>query len=206
MHILIDHREKSSGLVEHLRDDFEIEMGHLFCGDYLINKRILVERKTARDMALSIIDTRLFRQARKLKNSSYRSVLLVEGDPFQTDLDISKNAMRGALLSIGGIWQLPVIFSKSPEETRDTLVSLGNQDMKYCDVLLLRGGYRPRRLQTRQLYLLQGLPYVGPVLAKRLLEHLGTPFEVMNASPEELSAVKGIGPEKARVIREVLDS
>jgi len=206
MKVTIDHRERSSGLVERLAGYFEVEVRHLPCGDYLLNNRILVERKTARDLLLSVIDTRLFRQVRRLKDAEFKTVLLIEGDPFQTDLDFPPEAIRGTLLSLKAIWQLPVIFSSSKEETRDILVTLGKQDMKNVDVALLRSGYRPRRLKTRQLYLLQGLPNIGPILAKRLLDHFGTPIGTLSGSIEELSTVKGIGAEKARIIRELLDN
>lgn len=206
MRLIVDYRERKSGLIELLKDSFEIEIGNLPCGDYLINERVLVERKTARDFLISIIDLRLFRQAHRLQDNPLKSILLIEGDPFQTDLDFTPEVIRGTLLSLAAIWQLPVIFSTTKEETRDILITISQQDTKNCDVLLLRGGYRPRRLRTRQLYLLQGLPGIGPVLARRLLEHCGTPVDVMKASEEELAAVKGINTGKARTIRDVLDN
>jgi len=39
------------------------------------------------------------------------------------------------------------------------------------DVVPLRGGYRPKRLKSKKLYILQGLPQVGPIIAKRLIKH-----------------------------------
>ena len=113
MRITVDHRERSSGLIELLHGYFEIEVGQLTHGDYLLNNRLLAERKATRDLFLSIIDTRLFRQVRKLKGSSYKSVLLVEGDPFKTDLVFPPEAIRGTLLSLKAIWQLPIIFPSS---------------------------------------------------------------------------------------------
>jgi len=63
MHIIIDCREKSSGLQELLAAHFTIAVKKIPYGDYLINDRITVERKTARDFLISIIDLRLFKQA-----------------------------------------------------------------------------------------------------------------------------------------------
>jgi ERCC4-type nuclease len=46
---------------------------------------------------------------------------------------------------------------------------------------------------------------VGPVMAKRLLERFGTPRNVLASTEAELTAVGGIGMERAQVIREVLE-
>lgn len=205
MKITVDYRERRSGLIELLQQHCEVEIGSLNCGDYRINSLVLVERKTARDLLLSIADHRFFNQIRRMKNLSYRSLVIVEGDPYSTDLDFSPEAIKGALLSCQVVWQLPVLFTHSVEETAITLLAIGRQMEKHDDVILLRGGYRPRRLQTRQLYFLQGLPGVGPTLAKRLLEHFLTPANVIGASVSELSTVRGVGEEKALLIREILD-
>ncbi len=42
------------------------------------------------------------------------------------------------------------------------------------------------------------------MLAKRLLEHFGTPEKIMCASEKDLQQVHGIGKEKAKAIRRVL--
>ena len=82
---------------------------------------------------------------------------------------------------------------------------IGKQDEAFSDVIPLRGGYRPKRLKSKQLYLLQGLPKVGPMLAKRLLLHFKSVSSIMNATLEELIEVDGIGRISAVKIREVLD-
>lgn len=206
MQIIVDYRERSSGLIELLQESLEVEIRYLPHGDYLLNGRIIVERKTARDFLISIVDQRLFRQTAKLKGTSLWSVLLIEGNLFHTGLCFSPEAIKGALLSLQAIWQLPIVFTRTREETRDALVTICRQEKISTDVVPLRGGYRPRRLKTRQLYLLQGLPGIGPVLAKRLHEHFGSPNRIMAASMDDLAEVKGMGPEKAQLIREVLDA
>ena len=83
---------------------------------------------------------------------------------------------------------------------------ISKQSETCLNVVSLRGGYRPKRLKTKQLYLLQGLPQVGPMLAKRLIEHFESVSNIINASIEELMEVEGIGTSVASTIREVLDS
>jgi len=56
-----------------------------------------------------------------------------------------------------------------------------------------------------QLCLLQGLPDVGPKLAKRLLDYFHSVGRVMNAAVDELTEVEGVGETRAAKIREILD-
>ena len=83
---------------------------------------------------------------------------------------------------------------------------IAKQDEVITNDVQLRGGYRPKRLRTKQLYVLQGLPGVGPLIAKRLIHHFGTVSKVMAAPVEELVEVEGIGSKAASRIRTVLDS
>ena len=80
----------------------------------------------------------------------------------------------------------------------------GIQDVKYRDEMLKRAGRRPRRLQTRKLFLLQGLPGIGTRIAKRRLDRFGSVEKVITASEHELSCVEGIGRKKASQIREIV--
>ena len=66
--LLVDHRERCSPLAGRLAGDpaWSVAFAHLETGDYLIDDRILIERKTLRDLAESIKDGRLFRQTLRL--------------------------------------------------------------------------------------------------------------------------------------------
>jgi DNA excision repair protein ERCC-4 len=204
--IRMDYREKASGLMDLLQQmDPLLEIGQVRYGDYIINDAITIERKTARDFLISIIDGRLFNQLSKLKKHCPRPLLLIEGNPYETDLAFDPLAIKGALLSAQAIWNVPVILSGSKEETRDIFLMLGRQEESGLEVVPLRGGYRPKRLKSKQLYLLQGLPQVGPTMAKRLLEHFGSVAKIMKATVAELMRVEGIGRVSAKAIRALLD-
>ncbi|MBN2059281.1 MAG: hypothetical protein JW882_02585 [Deltaproteobacteria bacterium] len=207
MDIIIDHREKVSGIIDFLeKEGITIEVRNLNFGDYIINHSITIERKTARDFLISIIDGRLFRQIANLKKNCEVPILIIEGNPYKTDLDFDPHAIMGALVSISVIWYIPVILSRSIEDTADKLILMGRQEETYKDVVPLRGGYRPKRLKSKQLYILQGLPKVGPMTAKRLIEHFKCVSKIMNASIDDLTKVEGVGEISAKKIREVLDA
>jgi len=66
--ITVDYRENASRLTDLLKNSGAlIEIKKLTYGDYIINGRITVERKTAKDFLISIIDGRLFNQLSSLK-------------------------------------------------------------------------------------------------------------------------------------------
>jgi Fanconi anemia group M protein len=206
MRIIIDDREDRSGIGELLEiRGHEVSRKRLPFGDYLIDGKLVVERKTANDFVISIIDGRLFRQIHNLKRLRLRVVLIIEGDPYRTGHAIDLNAVRGALISISVVWQVPVIFSSSTEDFTEQLQVMASQMESCRSVMPLRGGYRPRRLKSRQLFILQGLPGVGGKLAWRLLSHFKSVADVFSAGTDELVAVDGIGHVSAERIREVLD-
>ena len=69
----------------------------------------------------------------------------------------------------------------------------------------LRTEKKPVNLWEQQLFIIESLPNIGPVSAKKLLEHFGTVSNVLNASEDELQEVEGIGKKTAENIRKVLD-
>ncbi len=205
--VTVDDREVSSGIVDELKErGWEVRICRLTVGDYRLGSEAVIERKTAHDFVLSVIDGRLFRQAAQLKMQGLRTAILVEGDPFQTDLDIDAQSVRGAVVSVSLIWQVPVIFSGSLWQTVDILWFMANQVHRLTHRPVARYGYRPKRLRRRQLYVLQGLPGVGPERATRLLKHFGTLRRVFKASEKEWIETEGIGKKGARLFAELLDS
>jgi len=206
MIVTADDREKSSGIIALLKEaDIDVIVRRLTCYDYIINTEIGVERKTGRDFLISIMDGRLFRQARIMKNSLPRPLFLVEGNPFRVDMDFTPESIRGVILSLQAIWYIPVLFSRSKEETCQIFRFIGQQDHRNANLIKLRHGYRPKKLITRQLYMLQGFPKIGPLMAKRMLQHFGNVRNVMTANKDDLLEVDGIGKAMADTICEILD-
>ncbi|MCD4663626.1 MAG: hypothetical protein K8R68_00040 [Bacteroidales bacterium] len=195
--IKADFREKQSGIPDMLiKKGIDVEIVNLKAGDYEINGRILVERKTKDDFILSILHNRLFSQCSKMKKDISLPLLIIEGNPYKTNYEISRASVKGALLSVSVAWQIPVFFSNSKEDTTEILIMTGKQMLndKYP---VIRKGYKPKKPDNLQRYFIQGLPAVGPLLAIRMLNHFGSIENIMNASLEELIQVEGIGKTKA---------
>ncbi len=205
--VRVDFREDGSKIGEILSGVYGIEVlrKRLKVGDYIVDDRIVIERKTTLDFAQSIIDGRLFRQATKIKKSFDTSFLIVEGiDIYNTSINIHPHAIKGALISMVLMWKIPVFFTEDVEETALLLWLIGSQSVAATDELSYRPGRRPKRFHKKQLYVLQGLPQIGPKSAFQLLKHFGSLEKVFTASSEELMNVPGLGKEKAKKIREVV--
>lgn len=204
--LAVDHSEARSTLLDAVRRSgtFEVRMAHLATGDYLIGNEVLIERKSIADFTASLIDGRLFPQVARLAHSCYRSLLLIEGPTPTLTPDVHPHSLEGALVSIAAMWRLPVLYASDSEQSARMLRFLADQVRGPQDRMLRRFDRKPKRLASRRLFLLQGLPGVGPALANRLLDHFGSIEHVITADASGLAEVRGLGAKKAARIRELV--
>lgn len=208
LRIIADHREVPSGVVKRLFEaGVEVETRQLEVGDYIVSTEVGVERKSTRDFVQSILDRRLLEQARLLKESFPSPLLIVEGEDLYTVRGVHPNAIRGALLALAVDFGIPILWSRDESETASFLHLLAKREqVERGRPVAVRGERKGLTLEEKQRFLVEGLPGISAVLARRLLEHFGTVERVMTASEKELQQVHGIGLEKAKEIREVLAS
>ncbi|MFN4132906.1 MAG: ERCC4 domain-containing protein [Candidatus Hadarchaeales archaeon] len=201
--IIADHRESSSGIIELLKElGAEVNVRQLPLGDFIVGDDVAVERKSVDDFLQSLIDGRLHEQAKAMIENFKCPVLIIEGDDIYNRRKIHPNAIRGALAALAIEFRIPILWSKDGRETAELLLSLARRkQLKEEKPLPLR-----RKLGTRdfQKLIVESLPGVSAVLARRLLEHFGTVEKIMCASEYELMEVEGIGKKKAAEIRRVL--
>ena len=203
--LLIDSAERHAALVELARrsDDFTVRIERLPVGDYWIDRGVVVERKSYADFALSLADGRLFPQAAKLARCPYRPVVLLEGPRPLRMPEIHPHALKGAMASLAVMWRLPVLVARDPADSLTILRFLAGQ-LRRSNGGLKRYDRKPKRLASRKLYMLQGLPGVGPALAHRLLLEFGSVERVVTADEEELMSIRGVGRQKAARIRDLV--
>lgn len=177
----------------------------LSLGDYWLDNGLLIERKALADLAVSIIDGRLFKQASRLVHSDFTVCLILEGTAREAaELTVSKEAIQGALITVSLVFGLPVLRAASPKETAWLMLTAARQLRSCRKGALKRTGFLPKGREKRKLYLLQGLPNIGKDRAELLLNAFGGVQAVMDASYEDLIKVKGIGRTTARNIRTIL--
>ena len=181
-------------------------MEQLDVGDYIISDRICIERKSSKDFVDSMISGNLFRQLANLKNSFEIPILIVEGKDIFTSRNVNPSSIYGCLASIAVDYKIPILFSKDQKETADLILAIAKREQREGKKdLPIRGGKKPMTLSERQQYIVEGLPNVSTVLAKRLLNHFRTIRNIANADEAELFSVEGIGRSIAREIFEVFN-
>jgi DNA excision repair protein ERCC-4 len=206
---VVDDRERPSGIPEELEklSGIVVKIEHLTAGDYCIDGAVLIERKTATDFAQSLIDGRLFGQAKLMTTKPLRAAYILEGSSAEWfGLGLSREAMQGALVTLMLIFDIPVFRSSDPVESARLILYIGSQLARLRDPEHVP--YRQakaKRKKSRQLRLLQGLPGVGPDRAKGLLERFKTVRACFSASASQLMEVEGIGAKTAAAIAQVID-
>lgn len=202
--VFVDKRELRSGISERLRElGVQVKEITLEVGDYLISEGVAVERKTAKDFVSSIIDGRLFEQAKNLTNNFQHPIIVIEGEDFY-ERNVHPNAIKGAIASLVMDYGITILQTKDLDETAEMLAIMAKRELKNGHVARLRGEKKPASDREMQLYLVEGLPGVGPELARKLLAKFKTVEGVFTASEKELKEVEGLGDKKAKEIRRIL--
>jgi Fanconi anemia group M protein len=205
--IIADSREGDSETFAVLkaRPDVALTVTTLKYGDYSVAGQLSFERKSAEDLGRSIIDGRLFRQMSALRLRAKRPVLLIEGlQPLSSPSGVPWHAVRGALVSVAVVFGVPILAADSPEESAEIMVIAARQMARTTSVTYVRPGYRPKGWRRRALFILQGLPGIGPGRAATLLDAFGSVAAVMAADTEGLARVDGIGMQVAERIRKAI--
>ena len=76
-------------------------------------------------------------------------------------------------------------------------IALREKDKDNRKPVSVRSQTKPVTLPEQQLFITESLPGIGPVSAKKLLNHFRTIRNLVNASKKELKEVEGIGEKTA---------
>lgn len=182
--------------------DFHVSVMRLPLGDYRVDGRFLFERKTLIDLVAAIKDGRLFRQALKLSATMMRPAIILEGTGRElAGCNMRWEAVQGALVTVALFCGVPLLRTRTPEETVHTMLFAARQGRTFASGALPRRGRRPRGKRARQLFILQGLPGIGPGRAHQLLARFGSVEAITRAAAEDLCSVPGIGERIAGALR-----
>ncbi|QSZ66651.1 DEAD/DEAH box helicase [Methanofollis aquaemaris] len=203
--ITVDDRETSSRVAEVLSDlGLRVTLTRLEVGDYAVGDRVLVERKTVRDFADTLVERDLLGQVRALASAATRPVLIVEGEgDLYAARDIHPNAIRGALAAITIDLGISVLFTRDADETAEMLAVIARREGSERTERSVQPKKSYRTAKEEQEYVVASFPEVGLKHARALLEHFGSVQAVIDAGVDDLSQVKGIGKKRAEGIRDV---
>lgn len=204
--LIVDHREYKSTIARLLsQKSLIIKPKQLDVGDYIVSSRIGVERKTVDDFLQSLISGKLFDQLHRLRSAYPRPILILEGEGLFTKRNVNHNAIYGSLIAICVDFGIPILKTQTPEETADLLAVMAKREQQQEQKpVVLRGEKPSMTLSERQRFVIEGLPLISSVMAKRLLQHFGSIPSLVNASQDELQEVFGVGKRIANEIYSVL--
>lgn len=202
--IRVDYREMKSDVVRHLSEmGVILEPLKLEIGDYLISDEICIERKSVEDFLSSIIDGRLFEQAKNLRESYRKPIIIIEGENIYSLRNINADAIRGAILSLIVDFNIPIIFTKDELETSQFIYQLIKREyMENKPPRIVPK--KPLEFKEIQERIVASLPNINTVLAKRLLRKFKTIERIFTAKESELMNVEGIGEKIAKEIRKII--
>ena len=204
--IVIDDRERKSGIPELIKKiGINVEIKTLQVGDYIVSPETVVERKSIQDFMSSIFDGRLFDQCNRLKENFQFPIILLEGNVDEIE-DIMENpfVFYGAMSTIVIDFKIPIIPTPSASDTAKLLVAMCSRK-ESTNGHYLKKIKKSTDIEKQQLSVLSSLPGVGEKTAIRMLEKFGTPLQVFGASVTDLSKVSGLGNERAKKIKKMLN-
>lgn len=196
--VIADHREKASGVLKYLSDmPVQLRLEQLQVADYLLSDRVAVEYKTVADFVDSIVDGRLLQQLRPLRKYP-RAMIVIEGEADLFSMrNVHPNAILGMLGTIAVSYNIPVLFTRTPQETASLFHLIAKRESE-------RGSgepvthQKPSSINELQEFVVSSLPGLGPATAKRVLSHFKSVRNVANASAEELANVEKLGQKRAK--------
>ncbi|MHA1330089.1 MAG: ERCC4 domain-containing protein, partial [Candidatus Hodarchaeales archaeon] len=210
--IIVDTRETSSKIPKLLKKmGVELKPKELKVGDYVLSKRVIVEYKTYSDFIASILDGRLFKasspsdvsQLSKLSEQEVPIIIVQLEDEVQRQVHI--NSIMGAISSIIIDFKIPLVFTRSYEETASFLYQIAKreQDKRKSSITLPTISKKEHSIKEIQRFMLSSIPGINIQKANRLLEKFKSISGISEASIEDLSTVPSIGKKLATRIKEV---
>ena len=191
-------------------------------GDVIIGDRIIIERKTARDLLDSLVDGRLLSQCRRLYYSATRPLLIIEGVELFETRAVHPNAVQGALSWITLDLGLSVIMTKNTLETalfismtakkeESVLTRIENRQEKKVikhhmmekSKIIHHGNLEQlwRRADVKQtVKILTSIDKIGPKTANNLAEMGMTIAKISALSFDELNQIKHLSIAQSKSI------
>lgn len=200
--VIADYREKE--VIENLKNlganvnEMSLKVGDFVCSD----DGIVIERKTHSDFVSSIIDGRIFEQLKHLKENYEKPVIIVEGF---SDREMNDNVLKATVASLIAKFNVSFVSTKNSLDTARMVYWLAKKEQEDANQTLgFKQGKKPKDTKRLQEFILSSIPGISTVLARRLLENFKSVENVVNATEDELSEIKGLGKKRATRIKKLL--
>jgi len=206
--VFADSREGGSQVIKKIKElGLNIQLKTMTTADFVVSSRVGIERKTPKDFVDSIIDKRLLHQLKDLKQNYEKPLIIIEGEEdIYSIRKIHPNAIRGMLSTIAISYGIPILQTKSGNETAELIKSIAIREQNYKEKDFgIRTERKPLTTKEQQEFIIESLPGIGPSLAKSLLKEFKTVKKIMNSKPEKLTKIEQLGKTKAEEIIRVLN-
>lgn len=215
MKLEIDVREKDSRKESAYSffssENIDVEIRQLSVGDFIFDKKVVFEYKTANDMIQSIMDGRVFKQAKRMRQYPY-SYIIVVGNVFDEIKERYRTyrnpkKLKGFTINnyLGGLANL---------YEKDKVIHVDNEHQAFTMMLYLAKNILTKDNRTKPIDkpLVKMTDSVGTFLCcidtisvKKaiLIKHhlkLETLQDLLNVSYDDLVGIKGIGSKTAKKI------
>ncbi|MEM2932687.1 MAG: ERCC4 domain-containing protein [Candidatus Pacearchaeota archaeon] len=207
--IIADKRERNSAIIAELKArGINIEEKVLPIGDYIVGNTI-IERKSLNDFISSMLNKRLIKQLKDLKESKFKYKLIILEGLDEQELfgrgNLNDNAIRGMILSILIDYKIPIVFTKDFIDTCNYLEVLDKRTGKKKVEISLAVKPKFSNIFEQQEFILESFPGIGKITAREILKRFGTIKAFINADEEELAKIKKLG-KKAKIIKKIIES
>lgn len=198
--VIADYRERE--VITHLKKlGAVVNIQPLEIGDFLASEKVAIERKSYDDFVSSIIDGRIFDQARNMRENFELPLLLIEG---YSDREINDNALKGAIATLVLDYSVSVLTSRNEFDSAKLIFWIAKKEQHEAGSGIgIKVGKKPKTTKELQEFVIAGVPGVSTVISKRLLERFGTVEKIFRASEKELMEVKGIGKKLSKDIKKL---
>jgi ERCC4-related helicase len=206
--VYVDNREKGNDIAKRLIDlGAEVKLKQLETADYIVSMRAGIEYKKVEDFINSLIDGRLLSQIKSLSENFERPLIIVEGEQSIYGVrNIHPNAIRGLISSITIDFRIPILYTKDPADTAETIFSIAKREqiLKKNDNLLHFSKKALTKNQQKE-YIISSFPNIGTNIAKELLNKFGSIKNIVNADITELQRIEKVGNIIAKKIKDISD-
>jgi DNA excision repair protein ERCC-4 len=203
--ITVDVHERASGVPLSLEAlGAEVDVRVLTSGDYVVGPGTLVERKTVRDLHLSIMNGRFWYQMRKIRKAANSPYLVIEGVSVFAG-PVRNSGVRGACLAVSDLG-IGIIRAQDATDTAEWLYRLAVRRRDGPRPARLLYAHRPRspRISAGEAAL-AAAPDVSVITARKILAAFGSLRQVCEASVDDLQTVAGVGIKRATAITALLN-
>lgn len=205
--IKVAKRERGR-ILKHLDEvpNLELEMVDAEVGDYFLANGVVVERQSATDFILGVVDRSLVEKVGKLKANHERVVFVVEGDYYEARFHQKPLDVHMALSFLSLVQGVPVLWSRDVESSAMLIYCLAVDAQHNLDRTVETRVQSPVARREKLTYLMAGLPGIDSDKAEALLKHFRTPRAVFNADAAALAQVDGIDEQTAERLANLFDT